>query len=104
MEVTNTVIREYFGESAAIAVATKLIRRSAPFTVEPLPCNVFELTAKAEYERILPAENVGRDALFEAGRGLECRYCGRHYRAGDLFEGDPCPSDGCPSHELKELQ
>ena len=97
------VTREYFGEAAVIAVVAHLIRQSAPVLVEPLPCDVFTVTVHKEHEGLLPAENMGRDALSLNADGTElvCRYCGRRYGEDydGLQEGDPCPSDDCPSHD-----
>lgn len=97
--------REYFGEETAIKVAASLINNSVPFQVEPFPWNVFEFDLKDEDARanLMPPENVGRDALVQEGGNLVCRHCGREYEIDDgLAEGDPCPSDDCPSHDLKE--
>lgn len=96
--------REYFGAKAACKVATKLIAYSVPFDFEPLPCDVFAFAVKGVNASLLPPENVGRDALVSddgSGEGaMTCKHCARKYGADDgLFEGDPCPSDDCPSHD-----
>lgn len=97
--------REYFGERVAIVLATRLIQNSVPFEVEPHPWDVFCFTVKDESAHLMPKENVGRDALTETedtdAPVLKCRYCGREHEIdGGLFEGDPCPSDDCPSHDM----
>lgn len=100
-QATQTT-REYHGESAAIKVATVLINNSVPFQIEPLPWNVFAFDVK-ERANLMPPENVGRDALVQEGDSLVCRHCGREYEINEgLADGDPCPSDDCPSHDLKE--
>lgn len=97
--------REYFGEALAGQLACALINSNTAFSVTPLPWNVFEFTTRDEYENVMPHENVGRDALvLNAGNHAVCKYCGREYdRVEGLIEGDPCPSDDCPSHDMEGI-
>lgn len=100
------MIREYFGTQTACKIATLLIENSMPFDITPMPYDVFEFKVKDERANLLPPENVRRDALTESEGAdapvLKCKYCGREYECDDgLGEGDPCPSDDCPSHEYE---
>jgi hypothetical protein len=61
-----------------------------------------EVDIPAELMDKMPKSNGGRDALTRDDDKLTCKYCGRVYEEttwDGLEEGDPCPSDDCPSHE-----
>lgn len=63
--MSNATITRQYQKTQAQAVALALIAASTPFSIEPLPYDVYAITLKAEIERLLPiplAPNDARDA------------------------------------------